>query len=32
MFFNPVGWAILLMAGFLLFVGNLLIRRLTTIA
>lgn len=32
MFFNPVGWAIFMLAGFLLFVGNLLIRRLTKIA
>lgn len=29
---NPVGWAILFVAGFLLFIGNLLIRRLTAIA
>jgi tight adherence protein B len=32
MFFNPVGWAIFVLAGFLLFIGNLLIRRLTKIA
>ena len=32
MFFNPVGWAIFVLAGILLFIGNLLIRRLTTIA
>jgi tight adherence protein B len=32
MFFNPVGWAIFFLAGILLFIGNLLIRRLTTIA
>jgi tight adherence protein B len=32
MFFNPVGWAILMLAGALLFIGNLLIRRLTRIA
>jgi tight adherence protein B len=32
MFFNPVGWAIFLLAGALLFIGNLLIRRLTRIA
>jgi tight adherence protein B len=32
MFFNPVGWAILMLAGLLLFIGNLLIRRLTRIA
>jgi tight adherence protein B len=32
MFFNPVGWVILGLAGFLLFIGNLLIRRLTAIA
>lgn len=31
MFLNPLGWVILILAGFLLFVGNLLIRRLTTI-
>jgi tight adherence protein B len=29
---NPIGWAILIVAGFLLFVGNLIIRRLTAIA
>lgn len=28
---NPIGWAILVVAGFLLFVGNLIIRRLTVI-
>jgi tight adherence protein B len=32
MFFNPVGWAILILAGILLFIGNVLIRRLTAIA
>jgi len=32
MFFNPVGWAIFLFAGFLLFIGNVLIRRLTAIS
>ena len=31
MFFNPLGWVILALAAFLLFVGNLLIRRLTVI-
>lgn len=29
---NPLGWALLLTAGFLLFVGNVIIRRLTAIA
>ncbi len=29
---NPLGWAMLVLAGFLLFVGNLIIRRLTAIA
>jgi tight adherence protein B len=29
---NPLGWVMLILAGFLLFVGNLIIRRLTTIA
>ena len=29
---NPIGWVMLLFAGFLLFVGNLIIRRLTAIA
>lgn len=29
---NPIGWAILFIAGFFLFVGNLIIRRLTAIA
>lgn len=29
---NPIGWAMLILAGFLLFVGNVIIRRLTTIA
>jgi tight adherence protein B len=32
MLVNPLGWAMLLLAGFLLFVGNVIIRRLTTIA
>src|SRR5258708_1642301 len=32
MFFNPVGWAIFVLAGILLFIVNLLIRRLPTIA
>jgi tight adherence protein B len=32
MLVNPLGWAMLLLAGFLLFVGNLIIRRLTAIA
>lgn len=31
MLLNPLGWVILVLAAFLLFVGNLLIRRLTTI-
>jgi|SRR5215831_674132 len=29
---NPLGWAMLILAGFLLFIGNLIIRRLTAIA
>ena len=29
---NPVGWAILFLASFLLFIGNVIIRRLTAIA
>ncbi len=32
MFTNPLGWVLLVLAGFLLFIGNLLIRRLTTIS
>jgi tight adherence protein B len=32
MFFSPVGWVIFALAGLLLFIGNLLIRRLTTVA
>lgn len=32
MFFNAVGWFIFAVAGFLLFIGNLLIRRLTRIS
>jgi tight adherence protein B len=32
MLVNPIGWAMLLLSGFLLFVGNVIIRRLTTIA
>lgn len=32
MFLSPVGWMIFLLAGVLLFIGNLLIRRLTAIA
>lgn len=31
-FYNPIGWFILVVAGFLLFVGNLIIRRMTAIA
>ena len=31
MLVNPLGWAMLILAGFLLFVGNLIIRRLTAI-
>jgi tight adherence protein B len=31
MLVNPLGWAILILAGFLLFVGNVIIRRLTAI-
>src|SRR5712691_451282 len=31
MLVNPLGWAMLLLAGFLLFVGNVIIRRLTAI-
>ena len=29
---NPIGWVMLVLAGFLLFVGNVIIRRLTSIA
>jgi tight adherence protein B len=29
---NPIGWAMLIVAAFLLFVGNVIIRRLTAIA
>jgi tight adherence protein B len=32
MLVNPLGWAMLSLAGFLLFIGNLIIRRLTAIA
>jgi tight adherence protein B len=32
MLVNPIGWAMLLLAAFLLFVGNVIIRRLTAIA
>jgi tight adherence protein B len=32
MLVNPLGWAILILAGLLLFVGNVIIRRLTAIA
>jgi tight adherence protein B len=32
MLVNPIGWAMLILAGFLLFVGNVIIRRLTAIA
>ena len=32
MLINPLGWAMLILAGFLLFVGNVIIRRLTAIA
>ncbi len=32
MLVNPLGWAMLVLAGFLLFVGNVIIRRLTAIA
>jgi tight adherence protein B len=32
MLVNPLGWVMLLLAGFLLFVGNVIIRRLTAIA
>lgn len=32
MFISPVGWMIFALAGLLLFIGNLLIRRLTAIA
>jgi tight adherence protein B len=32
MLVNPLGWVMLALAGFLLFVGNLIIRRLTKIA
>jgi tight adherence protein B len=31
-FYNPVGWVILVIAAFLLFVGNVITRRLTAIA
>jgi tight adherence protein B len=31
MLVDPLGWAMLILAGFLLFVGNLIIRRLTAI-
>jgi tight adherence protein B len=31
-FYNPIGWAILIVAAFLLFVGNVITRRLTTIS
>jgi len=31
-FYNPIGWAILVLAAFLLFVGNVITRRLTTIS
>jgi len=29
---NPIGWVMLVFAGFLLFIGNVIIRRLTAIA
>ena len=32
MLVNPLGWVMLILAGFLLFIGNLIIRRLTAIA
>jgi tight adherence protein B len=32
MLVNPLGWVMLALAGFLLFIGNLIIRRLTAIA
>jgi tight adherence protein B len=32
MFTNPIGWAILVLAGVLLVTGNFIIRRLTAIA
>jgi tight adherence protein B len=32
MLVNPLGWMMLILAGFLLFVGNVIIRRLTAIA
>jgi tight adherence protein B len=32
MLVNPLGWAMLILAGFLLFVGNVIIRRLTAIS
>jgi tight adherence protein B len=32
MLVNPLGWVMLVFAGFLLFIGNLIIRRLTAIA
>jgi hypothetical protein len=31
MLVNPLGWVMLGFAGFLLFIGNLIIRRLTVI-
>jgi tight adherence protein B len=31
-FYNPIGWVILIVAAFLLFVGNVITRRLTTIS
>jgi tight adherence protein B len=31
-FYNPIGWAILIVAAFLLFVGNIITRRLTAIS
>jgi len=31
MLVNPIGWVMLVLAGFLLFVGNVIIRRLTAI-
>src|SRR6266567_667570 len=32
MLVNPIGWVMLVFAGFLLFIGNVIIRRLTAIA
>jgi tight adherence protein B len=32
MLVNPLGWVMLALAGFMLFIGNLIIRRLTAIA